>query len=334
MRRWSILVVVVIAGLAAALIAVPAAEGIVLTGHFIDDNGNIFEDDIDAIAEAGITRGCNPPSNTRFCPDDEIRRGQMAAFLRRALSLPSSSTDFFTDDNSSTFEADINAVAAAGITRGCNPPANNRFCPDSEVSRDQMAAFMTRSLDLPASTTDHFNDDNDSIFENDINSIATAGITLGCNPPTNSNFCPLEDIERGQMAAFLRRALGLPSITQVIPMGAHPALACSKNGQRCTLTVDVSAGKAYRIREGVYQVTPASSAEQAAFNASSTSFTLTIDGANAGLTAMPPEAESGLSSRLWQRTVTFSAGTHTLVGRWRWAGGLIQTNTITIRAEG
>jgi hypothetical protein len=38
-------------------------------GTFSDDDGNIHEADIDAIATAGITRGCNPPANTHFCPD-------------------------------------------------------------------------------------------------------------------------------------------------------------------------------------------------------------------------------------------------------------------------
>ena len=48
-----------------------------------------------------------------------------------------------------TFEADIVRLASAGITRGCNPPANTRFCPEGAVTRGQMAAFLTRALDLP-----------------------------------------------------------------------------------------------------------------------------------------------------------------------------------------
>ena len=54
-------------------------------GTFIDDNGSIHEPSIEAIAAAGITLGCNPPDNDRFCPDDPVTRGQMAAFLHRAL---------------------------------------------------------------------------------------------------------------------------------------------------------------------------------------------------------------------------------------------------------
>jgi hypothetical protein len=56
------------------------------SNRFIDDNGSVFETDINKIAAAGITKGCNPPSNTRFCPDDLVTRGQMAAFLRRAFT--------------------------------------------------------------------------------------------------------------------------------------------------------------------------------------------------------------------------------------------------------
>ena len=98
------------------------------------------------MAAAGVTKGCNPPANSRYCPDRVVTRGQMAAFLARALGLPSAATDFFTDDNSSLFEGDINRLAAFGITRGCNPPTNDRYCPDREVSRE--TAFRVSDLAL------------------------------------------------------------------------------------------------------------------------------------------------------------------------------------------
>jgi predicted outer membrane repeat protein len=112
--------------------------------------GSVFEDDVCWIHRHGITRGCNPPANTRFCPDDLVTRGQMAAFLVRALDLADDGGgNHFTDDNGSEFEGDIARLAAAGITRGCNPPANTRFCPDDLVTRGQMAAFLHRALTLP-----------------------------------------------------------------------------------------------------------------------------------------------------------------------------------------
>jgi DNA-binding beta-propeller fold protein YncE len=178
------------------------------SGRFVDDDDSIFEADIEWLAEQGITKGCNPPHNSLFCPKDPVTRGQMAAFLNRALDLPDAAGNTFTDDDSSVFQADIEALAASGITKGCNPPANDRFCPAERLTRGQMAAFLVRALDLPRVTGDRFTDDDSSVFEGDIEALAAAGITRGCNPPANDRFCPNDPVTREQMAAFLRRALG------------------------------------------------------------------------------------------------------------------------------
>jgi hypothetical protein len=179
------------------------------SGRFIDDDGSIFEADIERLAAAGITRGCNPPTNDRFCPDASVTRGQMAAFLVRALGLADGGGISFTDDDGSIFETDIEKLATAGITKGCNPPVNDRYCPDDSVTRGQMAAFLVRALGLTANASHGFVDDNGSIFETDIERLATAGITKGCNPPVNDRYCPTDPVTRGQMAAFLSRAIGL-----------------------------------------------------------------------------------------------------------------------------
>ncbi|MEA3511553.1 MAG: S-layer homology domain-containing protein [Actinomycetota bacterium] len=192
-------------------------------GTFWDDYLDTHEANIEAVAAAGITRGCNPPAGDRFCPSDGVTRGQMAAFLTRALELPPTGDDFFTDDDGSTFEADINRLAAAGITRGCNPPENSRFCPDTTVTRGQMAAFLVRALGLAESRSgDLFIDDDDTTFEEDIDRLATAGITRGCNPPANNRYCPSNVVSRSQMASFLARALALNPITPPPIVGHDP----------------------------------------------------------------------------------------------------------------
>jgi uncharacterized protein YkwD len=119
-------------------------------GTFADDDGNVHEPNIEVIAAERITLGCNPPANSMYCPDESVTRGAMAAFIARALSLPAVDGDHFNDDDASTFENAINQIAAAGITQGCNPPQNTRFCPDRTMTRGEMAAFLTRALDLPA----------------------------------------------------------------------------------------------------------------------------------------------------------------------------------------
>ena len=174
---------------------------------FIDVLDHLFEADIEWAAEVGVTKGCNPPDNTLFCPNQSVTREQMAAFLNRYLNLPAPTKDHFTDDNNSIFSNDINRLAEAGITRGCNPPANTLFCPKDQVSREQMAAFLVRAFQLTENTHPGFVDvAANNTFVVDIGKLATAGITKGCDPPANTMFCPKQDVTRGQMTAFLHRA--------------------------------------------------------------------------------------------------------------------------------
>ncbi len=110
------------------------------TDYFDDDDGLTHEAAINSIAEAEITGGCAPK---RFCRDDPVSRAQMAAFLVRALNIPPATKDWFTDDNGSTLETSINALAQAGLTGGCG---GSSFCPDQAVTREQMAAFLVRAF--------------------------------------------------------------------------------------------------------------------------------------------------------------------------------------------
>ncbi|MPZ52597.1 MAG: hypothetical protein GEU79_07675 [Acidimicrobiia bacterium] len=175
-------------------------------GPFDDvPSDHLFVDEITWLAGEGITLGCNPPDNTLFCPDDPVTRGQMAAFLVRGLHLDAGSGSF-DDTAGHVFEDDISALAAACITLGCNPPDNTLFCPDNPVTRGQMAAFLVRGLHLDAGSGS-FDDTAGHVFEDDISALAAVRITLGCNPPDNTLFCPDNPVTRAQMAAFLHRGL-------------------------------------------------------------------------------------------------------------------------------
>ncbi len=175
-------------------------------GSFLDDDASVFQADIEWLFAANITFGCNPPKNDRFCPNNSVTRGQMAAFLTRALNLSAAPSAGFIDTTGHIFAADIDKLAAAGITRGCGD--GTRFCPDSPVTREQMAAFLVRALSYTDQADNPFTDDDGSQFEIEIEKLAAAGVTLGCNPPANTLFCPKQSVTRGQMAAFLHRALG------------------------------------------------------------------------------------------------------------------------------
>lgn len=172
------------------------------SSHFSDIEGNRHAEMIDSIAEAGITSGCDP-AGTRYCPADAVGRGQMATFLSRALELPAASRDFFRDDNGTTHEDAINRIAEAGITTGF---ADGTFRPSESLPRDQMASFLARAFGTPVVDGNRFADVSGT-HSGPINSIAEAGITLGCNS-AGTLYCPDDTVRRDQMASFLGRALG------------------------------------------------------------------------------------------------------------------------------
>jgi hypothetical protein len=112
--------------------------------HFTDDDASVFEGDIEALVRREVTEGCNPPGNDLYCPDRRVTRGEMATFLARALGLEPLVARTFSDTAGSVHTPYIEAVAAAGITTGCNPEGS-RYCPDQSLTRAQMAAFLVRA---------------------------------------------------------------------------------------------------------------------------------------------------------------------------------------------
>ncbi len=273
----------VVAGMLVSVFAVASFAGeLPPGGTFSDDNGNIHEGNIEAIAADGVTKGCNPPANNLFCPSSSVTRGQMAAFLVRALNLPSTGTDFFTDDGASGFESDINRLAAAGITKGCNPPENDEFCPETIVTREVMAAFLVRAFDYADTGGGGlFADTADSMFRSDIDRLATAGVTKGCDPPDNDRFCPNDPVLRDQMASFLARALGLPAIT---PPPANPLMAID----------DLVFTGAFRLKNGDFGVSNINYAVGAlAYNPANDSLFI-VGHANQSAVAEYPIPEAGM----------------------------------------
>ncbi len=121
---------------------------------FTDVDDHFAEADIGALAAAGITKGCTA---TRFCPDESVTRGQMAAFLTRAFDLTAGENAFF-DDEGHWAELSIDALAASGITKGCDDGA---YCPDAPVTREQMATFLRRAMgfELPPATVGYASDE-------------------------------------------------------------------------------------------------------------------------------------------------------------------------------
>lgn len=167
-------------------------------GPFTDTQNHQFEAEIRWAHWNGVTKGCTASA---FCPDAPVTRDQMASFMTRAFGFHGADGDHFTDDETSVHEDDINRMAAASVTHGCTLTT---FCPRQPVTREQMASFLVRALQLPGTSTDFFTDDEASPHEADINALAASGITAGC---TATTYCPTATVTRAQMTAFLHRAV-------------------------------------------------------------------------------------------------------------------------------
>ena len=139
-------------------------------------------------------------------------------------------TERFIDDNGNFHEASIEAIAALGITRGCNPPLVDRFCPASNVTRAEMAAFLIGAIgEQPSAVfTGAFPDvAAGQWYTGYVERLKELGITTG---NADGTYGPDRAVTRAEMAVFLNRAfeLGLPESGAVfadVPAGEWYAQA-------------------------------------------------------------------------------------------------------------
>jgi hypothetical protein len=174
-------------------------------------------DFIERLYEAGITSGCatNP---LRYCPEDTVTRAQMAVFLERGMHGSSytppgvGGTTGFSDVPTTYWAAAwIKQLANEGITSGCGIGI---YCPDSPVTRAQMAVFLLRAkhgagyVPPAVGSTTGFSDVPIGYWADRwIKQLAAEGITGGCG---NGTYCPEAPVTRAQMAVFLVRTFNLP----------------------------------------------------------------------------------------------------------------------------
>lgn len=114
--------------------------------RFGDDDGSVHENNIDFVAKHEVAQGFDDDS---YGPIQRVSRAQMATFIVQetdaiGAELPEPSQDYFTDDDDSTHEANINVLAELRIATGTGGDA---YDPGGFVSRAQMARFIARNLD-------------------------------------------------------------------------------------------------------------------------------------------------------------------------------------------
>jgi hypothetical protein len=173
---------------------------------------NPFFHYVETIFQLGITGGC---TTGNYCPGNPVTRAQMAVFLLKAehgsAYTPPDCTGVFGDvPCPSTFAPWIEKLAAEGITGGCG---GNNYCPNSTVTRKQMAPFLMKTLygsshTPPAATGVFIDVPVGNLFAPWIEELYSLGITGGCVASPLS-YCPDNPNTRAQMAVFLVKTFNL-----------------------------------------------------------------------------------------------------------------------------
>ena len=196
MKRITVIVLAVMA------LAVPATATVVPA--FTDIADSVHRADILTIAEQGVTKGCTP---TRYCPEHDTTRGQMAAFINRAGTFAQliSNHDRYDDIADSVFRDDINTLEYNRVIDGCT---GFDFCPDGRMDRTTMARWLGNAGQCPYVVY------RNPVFDDVPASHPDRGWIEGCWSVGvvyghDGNYFPDGTVTREQMASFLVRAFNL-----------------------------------------------------------------------------------------------------------------------------
>ena len=197
-----------------------------------------FRDAINCIGYYGITNGTGDGST--FSPNDDVTRAEMAVFLARAagaagVDLGDAMDAGFDDIGDTWAEAQdaINQLADKGIL-----PKGDSYRPNDAMTRAEMAIALIGLLNKASSNVkieddgsitlsvkadtpidDHFADARAlspvavdraaaALFELGVtNGTGRAAVVNAKKTPLDTNFDPNGTVDRGQMAAFITRAL-------------------------------------------------------------------------------------------------------------------------------
>lgn len=171
--------------------------------RFTDINSDYWaNEEITYLEERNIIGGY---PNGEFRPGDKVTRSQAALMIAEALELDTDNRpapDFEDVDKSYYAYDTIAAISDEGVING----HDGKFRPNDYLTRGQMAAVLNRAFTLSGNDSINFNDvEEDYIFYNDIQSIASANITTGYSK--DNTFRPGETTTRAQFSVFCARVL-------------------------------------------------------------------------------------------------------------------------------
>lgn len=170
-------------------------------GPYPDIIGHWAQKEVAYLAKQNIITGF---SDGNFHPNNKVTRAQLAVMLVRAKGLPLGGSEHGFADVSAGYWAakEITAAKQAGIISGY---ADNRFLPEKQVSRQEIAAMISRAYAFePATGKVNFSDINGAWAKGQIQQLADNGVIGGY---AGGHFKPLNTATRAEIAAIIGRAL-------------------------------------------------------------------------------------------------------------------------------
>jgi Tol biopolymer transport system component len=188
---------------------------------------------VEALARAGVARGC-AAQPAMYCPADPVTRGQMAKLICGAAGktwLDRPTATFADVPRTHPFFGWIERLADApswggrAPAGGCQLSPVRKFCPGDSVTREQTAKLLCLAAgksEMPSGCDTFADVGANNLFCGFTARLADAAswpggaaVTSGCKGPSGSPagaryFCPKNNASRGEMAAFLVRAFGIP----------------------------------------------------------------------------------------------------------------------------
>ncbi|PFA67335.1 hypothetical protein CN378_10840 [Bacillus sp. AFS015802] len=192
---------------AATAVLVTSAVSSSAAASFTDVSDR-YKEAVDYLVDQEITNGL---TDTTFGVTDQIKRGDAAVMIARALDLDRSSApeSGFTDVPERARES-VNILKQQGIING---KTDVKFGAEDTLTRGEMAIILSRAYALTGSSILSFTDVGDRYLDA-VQAMVYNGITQG---KTETQFGTQQEIMRGEFALFIYRAEGnvTPEVIEV-----------------------------------------------------------------------------------------------------------------------
>jgi len=150
--------------------------------------------------------------------DQKVTREEVAVMVSKAVGLKGgmTTTPFKDVPSSSASSGYIKSAVDAGVLSGYT---DGTFRPKEIVNRGQMAIFLANAFKLTTESNSNFKDMSASMSSyKAVKKIVQAKITTGFS---NNTFRPNDTLTRGQISAFLARAMGYGKTASAASMKVH-----------------------------------------------------------------------------------------------------------------